>query len=280
MEIFYTEFKNYIFKLEVDLSKIISPFLSPFEDSTHSENCPRFENDDYNCKCDYYSELNENIRDCGYHYDNIDGWYDIQNELKLFDEKYLRYISKNFYLISIEDVYKKNFIESVFILDTCFEINKTYNVDEMKLMYNYQTPVIKLFYTLYKNKESLINYINMIKDGVCKIYHKNGLVKEEFYKNNGMFDGIYKTYYITSKLKTETEYKNNMKNGFCISYYENGIIHKKYTYILNQKQEYIENNESGNVIYSCKFINGLCEDYENRKKNKKRSNCLMQLSCY
>ena len=56
----------------------------------------------------------------------------------------------------------------------------------------------------------------------CDCNNKNGtILKKEYFQNNGIIEGIYKSYYVNGQLYEEVNYINGERNGIYKSYREN-----------------------------------------------------------
>jgi antitoxin component YwqK of YwqJK toxin-antitoxin module len=88
------------------------------------------------------------------------------------------------------------------------------------------------------NKEIEENYNDDgLLQGLYKTYYRSGALHvEKFYQNN-VLSGILKVYYPSGRLKEEVTLDNNVENGPFTEYYENGKVHWKGTY-RNGDNEY------------------------------------------
>ena len=57
-----------------------------------------------------------------------------------------------------------------------------------------------------------------------KEYYSNGILKEEYYKRNGKFEGAYKAFYEDGSIKSIGQFKNEKCIGIWKNYWENGKI--------------------------------------------------------
>jgi antitoxin component YwqK of YwqJK toxin-antitoxin module len=98
------------------------------------------------------------------------------------------------------------------------------------------------------------NKLDKTYSGIQKLYYKNGVLKSEFYHNNGIIEGEHKTYYNTKlsitnpqnkQIYKKCNYVNGKIVGEHITYYESGQICKIYNYVDGEK----------NGKYICYFKN-------------------------
>ena len=53
--------------------------------------------------------------------------------------------------------------------------------------------------------------------GICKLYHKNGQLREEYFHNNDDIEGDYIIYHENGKIKERCNYLNGKKYGCELS---------------------------------------------------------------
>jgi antitoxin component YwqK of YwqJK toxin-antitoxin module len=104
-------------------------------------------------------------------------------------------------------------------------------------------------------------HCNGLKINCCKSKKRGKYLKEEYFQNNGIKEGIYKKYYDMGNLQLECNYINDKLNGNC----------KKYNYygILLIECNYIDDKLHG--IYRTYYDNGKIKseiNYTSDKKNK------------
>ena len=69
-----------------------------------------------------------------------------------------------------------------------------------------------------------------LKEGIEKIYHKNGNLRYEISYKNGKLDGIEKFYDKSGILRYEISYKNGKLDGIKKEYYESGALQRELPY--------------------------------------------------
>jgi len=97
---------------------------------------------------------------------------------------------------------------------------------------------IDVFTSLHKLKEyyKIPDEINLNVSGYCKIYYDKNQTQlhEEYYHNNYIKEGIYKSYYKNGKLEEESIYLNGLLNGLHTRYFESGKICMQHYYQNNK----------------------------------------------
>ncbi len=127
--------------------------------------------------------------------------------------------------------------------------------------------VYSIFYN-GKKKMSEGVYINKSKEGVWKIYHKDGqnVMSEEPYKNDKLH-GIKKAFYVSGKLSEELQYKNGIEDGIANQFSENGVKIKEANYkngILEGKL--IIRDANGKITDEAEYVNGKLIVPKNKSK--------------
>jgi len=95
-------------------------------------------------------------------------------------------------------------------------------------------------YILYSNGYS----------GIHKDYYDNGMIKCEFFHNNGKINGLLKKYYENknNSIKIIQEYVDGIKHGLHQKYHENGIINIIATFDMNNIISYKLYNKNNILI--------------------------------
>lgn len=136
----------------------------------------------------------------------------------------------------------------------CDPINKEYKTNKYKIMSIYDIKnnniisdvgdlkideiyLSEQIYYLSKERaysEIPLNLLSVIfQNGICenrKTYYSNGLLKEEYFHNNGLIEGIYKKYGQNKKVYEECNYISGKINGIFTRYNSSGEIDSKYLY--------------------------------------------------
>ncbi len=107
------------------------------------------------------------------------------------------------------------------------------------------------------------NYNDDKKDGLEVTYNENGteLLRKENKRENEIIegdkqDGVTKTFYENSQLKSETPRKDGKIDGLCRTYWENGKTKREIPYTDGKKngiEKYYLN--SGQMIYELPYVN-------------------------
>jgi len=133
--------------------------------------------------------------------------------------------------------YKNIKLKSHKLLD---KINKTYENNKTYNLHRY-------YYKSYDraSNENFMNYNLYTKysEGYSNFhitYHDNGQIKEKYFHNNGIKEGLYQSFYVDGSIESKIYYVNNIKHGLLEKY--NGGI------------DVVEN-------YNMGKLHGLCEYY-------------------
>jgi antitoxin component YwqK of YwqJK toxin-antitoxin module len=122
--------------------------------------------------------------------------------------------------------------------------------------------------------------------GVIEIYHKEtcigfmfnciecnersgNILKEEYFQNNEIKEGVYKSYYYNGKPCVICDYINGKKEGLFIMYDINGQIRVECYYIDDKKEGIYKSywpNGQLNEIYKCNDgkMEGIYKNYDRR----------------
>jgi len=174
------------------------------------------------------------------------------------------YLSKEFKIQSCEDIFGKSkgiqsvkkYINSQADFKLEFRINKEVVLAEC---------IDYLFFSnSAKANPSKLNYC-----GIVKLYDENGNLKEEYFNNNGKYEGKrtiyeYKFYENMNRIKHEYNYIDGKKNGIQICYYDTGLKEYETNYvndvIQGEQNVYYSN---GNFAHIKIYENGKCIGYKN-----------------
>ena len=92
-----------------------------------------------------------------------------------------------------------------------------------------------------------MNYNNGVLDGIAKSYHENGKLEREVSFNANKEEGILQAFFPSGKIKARYSFKEGEENGTCYNYYENGQIRTKFNYLNGLRngkcQSYFENGK-------------------------------------
>ena len=98
-----------------------------------------------------------------------------------------------------------------------------------KYIINREKERITVFTSLDKLKEhyQIPDEINLHVSAYCKTYYNKNQTQlhEEYYHNNYIKEGLYKSYYKNGQLEKESTYVNGEKNGLSTLYVESGSIY-------------------------------------------------------
>lgn len=113
--------------------------------------------------------------------------------------------------------------------------------------------------------------------GLYTTYYHNGNLKQKFFHNKGIKEGIYYEYNADSTIKLECFYVNNILHGSYTKYYSNGNIELKCNYMngklhgeyiyypqtadmtVYKKFLYVDDSKEGECFY--KLSNSICTGY-------------------
>jgi antitoxin component YwqK of YwqJK toxin-antitoxin module len=121
---------------------------------------------------------------------------------------------------------------------------------------------------------------NNLKNGLEKVYFKNGKLKEERNFKMGMRHGKVKTYYDSGKIEAEGNFENDKAHGVLTTYFENGKIKYKAMFDTTSLAEnnligdFYEYNEDGSLkFHGYAHKDGTLEDktVSNSKSTNKLS---------
>jgi|GEM_PF-2055637 len=85
----------------------------------------------------------------------------------------------------------------------------------------------------FGNIKTEINYVDGIKQGESRIYHKNGKVMLKMNYVDGKREGTSEKYYEVGSLYALTPYENDQLNGIRKTYYRNGQLKAEIPYAHN-----------------------------------------------
>lgn len=95
------------------------------------------------------------------------------------------------------------------------------------------------------------------RNGIYKVYYKDGKSKEEIGYLNGRIEGMLKAYYESGKIWYEVPYKKGKKEGTVKTYHKNGKVKKEVVY------------EAGKAIRGyCYMTDGTKSEIEKVNINK------------
>lgn len=118
----------------------------------------------------------------------------------------------------------------------------------------------RIIFTATGDTSIIENYRTGIFQGPYRLYHDNGILKQEgSYVNNEM-TGAWKTYYENGQLKEEVAFKANLENGPFIEYHENGKLAAEGAYIDGDYEhgELKIYDEQGELIRTMECDHGRC----------------------
>ena len=115
------------------------------------------------------------------------------------------------------------------------------------------------------------------KCGMYTDYYFSGNIKEKYFHNKGIKEGVYYYFYddLKNNIKFECNYINNILHGLYIKYYDNGNIELKSYYDngkLNGEYIYYPNRNEQNEYHKFLYINDSREGeliYESQKSISK-----------
>jgi antitoxin component YwqK of YwqJK toxin-antitoxin module len=176
-----------------------------------------------------------------------------EDDKEIFDKTNATYNIKDFKIESIEHI-ATNILLSEILCENQYNANNNYFMEVGKLYENryidyFMTYERALIEDFIKNKQYLLypnGYVRIHKD-----YYDNGMIKCEFFHNNGKINGICKTYYENknNSIKMIQEYVDGIKHGFFKKYHENGNINIDAMFDMNNITSYKVYNKDNKLIY-------------------------------
>ena len=101
------------------------------------------------------------------------------------------------------------------------------------------------------------NFLKGKRNGIFKDYNNVGILTEESYFKNEVFDGERKLYYDSGKLEMTVLYHNGLLNGLATTLYENGNTKELSTYTKGNKDGVSKLFfENGKIQFEAVFKNG------------------------
>lgn len=173
-----------------------------------------------------------------------------EEDKKISDKTNASYHIKDFLVVSIQHIVTNILLQEILIKDHndnyTLEIGKSY---ENKFIYYFMT-YDRAFQENFIRDKQYILYSNGYS-GIHKDYYDNGMIKCEFFHNNGKINGLLKKYYENknNSIKIIQEYVDGIKHGLHQKYHENGIINIIATFDMNNIISYKVYNKNNILIY-------------------------------
>ncbi len=111
-----------------------------------------------------------------------------------------------------------------------------------------RTGTWKYYFPDGKTLMSTEEYSNGKKNGVAKIFYKNGTLAEKTHYKDGLKDGTSETFGINGKPLAFTTYRNGKPDGPCRTYLENGELYSSGQYKNGLKTGIWEFHIDGKII--------------------------------
>ena len=112
----------------------------------------------------------------------------------IINSDYATYETNRFKVIRIEDVNGKEYgISQKYELNTFYDNKICFKINKECIIYD-------IINKLRIYKSIFMNFFPNGISGICKLYHNNGVLKEEYFHNNGVIEGDYITYYDNGKI--------------------------------------------------------------------------------
>ncbi|MEO6882456.1 MAG: toxin-antitoxin system YwqK family antitoxin [Bacteroidia bacterium] len=143
------------------------------------------------------------------------------------------------------------------------------------------------YYDPYGPVVSTENYLNGLKNGVCKIFYPNGQVNEERTWLNGKQNGIWRQYFENGAIKSLGRYQNDSLDGRVTFFYPDGvkiaaqgiykndvkngewIFYKDDGTVLNKQTFNMGHITKGQVVITQEEQDKLKKDYELKEEQNK-----------
>lgn len=134
-------------------------------------------------------------------------------------------------------------------------------IESVRVEYSYRDGMLNGICKLYRRgklaKEE--TYANGHRDGLYKLYSRNGELTEIGNYFNGDYNGLRRTYFAGGNLKGEKAYSNGQMNGSYKCWYNNGLLEKSYRFIDDERDGHFEEYYPNGQI---KFEGRYEDDYE------------------
>jgi antitoxin component YwqK of YwqJK toxin-antitoxin module len=185
------------------------------------------------------------------------------------------------------DIYKhlqpKNIkLQGYYPTKKLYELNKTYN-EHNRYYYKTLERAINENFIKYKLYTKYPNGFS----GIYTSYHDNGQIKEKYFHNNGIKEGIYQKFYSSNDIKKEIEieieinYVNGSKhgevkkyNGSYLNVYENYNMDKLHGLCVYYNYGRLSKEYKVEITYNNGVIDGIYKKYYSYKLGGK-----LQIEC-
>ena len=133
------------------------------------------------------------------------------------------------------------------------------------------------FFDRFKKNKNVQN-----DDGLNEVYFNDGKsdqIKRRCNKSNGVFDGLYESFYESGELEYRGEFKKGNQEGLWTAYFKNGKINKESLFKKDSKISGKQWDEIGNLVQEVKtkdqattyeyfYPNGALKELRQKKENE------------
>ena len=127
-----------------------------------------------------------------------------------------------------------------------------------------------IFYNIFGEKLSEIDFVNDQKEGMEKKYYGYDRIKEEQEFLGGIKEGQFTKYFFSGQVQFEGQYKDGKKDGKWTKYFEDGSIRQEGSYAIGKKDQVWKiYNRKGGVVSQRTYKNGEDIDVVEAQQKKK-----------
>jgi antitoxin component YwqK of YwqJK toxin-antitoxin module len=114
-----------------------------------------------------------------------------------------------------------------------------------------------------KTKISEEEYVNGMKNGICRKFYPTGELLEESVWKDDRREGKYQAFYQSGKPYLQCMYRNNRRNGRCFSYFPSGLPEMEANYTDDlQDGDCRFLDENGNLRFTLHYEKGILKNPE------------------
>mmetsp|Transcript_9368 Transcript_9368/g.10365 ORF Transcript_9368/g.10365 Transcript_9368/m.10365 type:complete len:217 (-) Transcript_9368:28-678(-) len=106
-------------------------------------------------------------------------------------------------------------------------------------------------------KIELEHWAHGIREGPCKYWYRNGLIRTECSYVNGRPEAVYKLLALSGQQKSQSNYVNGKQEGEYKKWHRNGILAEQCHYVNNKQEgEFKSWYDNGRKAIHCYFVDG------------------------
>ncbi len=120
------------------------------------------------------------------------------------------------------------------------------------------------YYSFYTGAVTSTEYYdNGVKDGIERSYYANDQISEEIEWKNDIKDGVWNQYFEDGTIKLNTTYSNNKVSGSYAYYWPNGILYIKGQFVDNKRHgKWLFYTDNGELKSEIDYYYGKAENEE------------------